>query len=275
MALSLPLPLYRRAAEAALDTLKKNPWIVLVPTLALGLGTLADWLLAPLRNLGLIIAAPLKALLWSAALYVWKRVLLEGEVDQTDVEAQLVARARSLPALGLPLLFGTVAFLTLAYGGALASLFVMAVVLLPGLEVALLGNRRPLSAFFQAHGAAWAASQFVIVSVSLAGWLVCVMVASLFHVFAGEVASALLGGPLVTALWLVRGHAWFALDAEPPPPPTPAVRPAGQGGAPRARPGAAPNKPPPAATRPGAAPAKPGAPRPGPRPTGPKKPPPP
>jgi hypothetical protein len=216
MAFSLPLPLYRRAAEAALGTLRKNPWIVLVPTVALGLGTLADWLLAPLRNAGLIIAAPIKALLWSVALYVWKRVLLEGEVEQADVEAELVARARSLPSLGVPLLFGTVAFLTLTWGGALASLFVMAVVLLPGLEVVLLGSKRPLSAFFSEHGASWAASQFVLVSVSLAAWLVLVMVASLFHVFAGEVASALLGGPLVTALWLVRGHAWFALDVEPP-----------------------------------------------------------
>ncbi|MCU0697251.1 MAG: hypothetical protein MUC96_12055 [Myxococcaceae bacterium] len=251
MADLLPLPLYRRAAEAALATLKRSPWIVVVPTMALGLGTLADWLLAPLRNTGLIIAAPVKALLWSVALYVWKRVLLEGEVDRADVEADLAARAKSLPSLGLPLLFGTVAFLTLTYGGALASLFVMALVLLPGLELALLGSKRPLARFFHEHGAAWAASQFVFVSVSLAGWLVLVMVASLVHVFAGEVASALVGGPLVTALWLVRGHAWFALDVEPA-----AAAPLPAGAAP-----AKPVKPTTARAGP-KSPARPGAPRP-------------
>ncbi|MDX2012873.1 MAG: hypothetical protein SFW67_21925 [Myxococcaceae bacterium] len=267
MADLLPLPLYRRAAEAALATLKQSPWIVVVPTLALGLGTLADWLLAPLRNTGLIIAAPVKALLWSVALYVWKRVLLEGAVDHADVEAELAARARSLPALGVPLLFGTVAFLTLAYGGALASLFVMAVVLLPGLELLLLGRKRPLARFFEAHGAAWAASQFVFVSVSMAVWLVLVMLASLAHVFAGEVASAVLGGPLLTALWLVRGHAWFALDVEPPPPTPPAVK------APTTKPGA---KAPPAkatAAKPKAPGQKTSAPPAGPRSPAPKKPP--
>jgi hypothetical protein len=261
MADLLPIPLYHRAGTAALATVTKSPWVVVVPTLALGMGTLADWLLVPLGNVGIIAAAPVKALLWSVALYVWRRVLLEGEVARAEVEAELVARARSRTALGMPLLFGTVAFLTLAYGGALASLFVMAVVLLPALEALLLGGARPLGAVFKEHGAAWAVSQFILVSVSMAAWLVVVMVAGAFHVLAGEVLSALVGGPMMTALWLVRGHAWFALNVEPvvaAPAPKPKVV------AKPAAPKVAPGTRPPGPKSPGAkppAPKKPGPPR--------------
>ncbi|MCA3013358.1 MAG: hypothetical protein INH41_13305 [Myxococcaceae bacterium] len=228
MADLLPLPLYRRAALAALATLRKSPWVVVVPTLALGLGTLADWLLAPLRGVGLVLAAPLKALLWSTALYVWKRVLLEGAVSSADVEADLSARAKRLATLGLPLLFGTIAFLTLAYGGALAGLFVLALVCLPGLELLLLGSAQPAGRRLAQHGASWAVSQLLFAAVSLAVWLVVVMGASLFHVFAGEVAAALAGGPLVSLLWLTRGHAWRLLDQAPS---SPATSPKAPGGA--------------------------------------------
>lgn len=213
MADLIPIPLYTRAAEQAIATLKRSPWIVVVPMIALGLGTLADWLLAPLLNLGLIIAAPIKGLLWSVALHVWRRTLVDGAVDRAELEAELVARARSLPALAVPLLFGTLAFLTLAWGGALAGLFVLAVVLTPMLEAALLGSQSGLATFFRLHGKAWAVSQLAFTSVLVALWLVAVMVAAVFHVLAGEIVSAVVGGPLLAVLWLIRGHAWFALDA--------------------------------------------------------------
>ncbi|MDP1921774.1 MAG: hypothetical protein Q8L14_36370 [Myxococcales bacterium] len=223
MADLIPIPLYTRAAEQTIATLKRSPWIVGVPMIALGLGTLADWLLAPLLNLGLIIAAPIKGLLWSVALHVWRRTLVEGAVDRTELEAELVARAKSLPALFVPLLFGTLAFLTLAWGGALAGLFVLVVVLTPMFEAALLGSQSGLGTFFRLHGKAWAVSQLVATSVLVAVWLVAVMVAAVFHVLAGEVASAVVGGPLLAIVWLVRGHAWFAVDAPvivaPPPAP--------------------------------------------------------
>jgi len=232
----IPVSLYTRAAEQTIATLKRSPWIVGVPMVALGLGTLADWLLAPLLNVGLIIAAPLKAALWASALYVWRRTLLEGAVDSAEVEAELLARARSLTALAVPLLFGTLAFLTLAWGGALAGLFVLLVVLTPLLEASLLGAQSGVGAFFKQHGQAWAASQLVFSSVLVAVWLVVVMVAGVFHVFAGEAASAVIGGPLLTLLWLVRGHAWLALDAPAPveaPPPAPRKAPGVRKAAPR------------------------------------------
>ena len=223
----IPIPLYTRASEQAIATLKRSPWIVTVPMVALGLGTLADWLLAPLLNLGLIIAAPIKGLLWSVVLHVWRRTLVEGAVDRAELEAELVARAKSLPALFVPLLFGTLAFLTLAWGGALASLFVLLVVLTPMLEAALLGSQSGLRTFFRLHGKAWAVSQLAFTSVLVALWLVAVMAAAIFHVLAGEVASAVVGGPLLAIVWLVRGHAWFAVDAPviQPPAPPPSRRP--------------------------------------------------
>jgi hypothetical protein len=224
----IPIPLYTRAAEQTIATLKRSPWLVVVPMIALGLGALADWLLAPLSNLGLIIAAPIKGLLWSVALHVWRRTLVEGTIDRADLEADLAARARSLPALFIPLLFGTLAFLTLAWGGALAGLFVLVAVVTPMLEAGLLGSQSGLGTFFRLHGKAWAVSQLAITSVLVALWLVVVMVAAVFHLLAGEVASAVIGGPLLAIVWLVRGHAWFAVDAPvmAPPPPRPARRPA-------------------------------------------------
>lgn len=244
MADLIPLPTYTRAAEQTIASLKRSPWIVAVPIAALGLGTLADWLLAPLLNLGIILAAPVKALLWAVALHVWRRTMVEGGVDRAEVEAELVARAKNLSMLAVPLLFGSVAFLTLAYGGALASLFVLAVVLTPMLEVTLLGSQSGFVGFEKRHGQSWAVTHFVMTSVLIAAWLVVVMVAAVFHVFAGEVASAVLGGPLIAIVWLIRGHAYFALDAPEP------VKPVA----------VAPKKPTPAAkkpaTKPGAAPVK-------------------
>lgn len=238
----LPIPLYRSAAERARATLARSPWLVVVPTVALALGAFVDWLLEPLLNLGLILAAPIKALVWCAVLFVWRRVLLQGELSRDELETELMARATNLSALALPLLFGTVAFLTLTWGGALASLFVLALVLLPLLEVTVLGARRPLAVFLKEDGAAWAVSQFVAVSVSTAVWVAVVMVAAVVHHFAGAVLSAVLGGPLLTALWLVRGYAWLDLDVvapAPPKPPPPRKAPKsggrdGKGGPPRA-----------------------------------------
>ncbi len=216
MADLIPVSTYTRAAEQTIASLKRSPWIVAVPMAALGLGTLADWLLAPLLNLGIILAAPVKALLWSVALHVWRRAMVEGAVDRAEVEAELVARAKNLSMLAVPLLFGSVAFLTLAYGGALASLFVLAVVLTPMLEVTLLGSQSGFIGFEKRHGKSWAVTHLVMTSVLLAAWLVVVMVAAVFHVFAGEVASAVVGGPLIAIVWLIRGHAFFALDAPEP-----------------------------------------------------------
>jgi hypothetical protein len=222
----IPIATYTRAAEQTIATLKKSPWIVLVPTAALGLGTLADWLLAPLLNLGIILAAPVKALLWSVALHVWRRTLTEGAIDRGELEAELVARAKNLSMLAVPLLVGSVAFLTLAWGGALASLFVLAVVLTPLLEVTLLGSQSGFVGFLKRHAAPWAVTQFLATSIMSAVWLVAVMIAAVVHVLAGEVTSALVGGPLITVVWLVRGHAYLALDApEPPPPPEPVKKP--------------------------------------------------
>lgn len=51
------------------------------------------------------------------------------------------------------------------------------------------------------------------------------MIAAVVHVLAGEVTSALVGGPLITVVWLVRGHAYLALDAPEPPPPEPVKKP--------------------------------------------------
>lgn len=257
----IPVPTYTRAAEQTIATLKKSPWIVAVPMAALGLGTLADWLLAPLLNLGIILAAPIKALLWSTALYVWRRTLLEGSVDHAEVEAELVARARNLSMLAVPLLFGSVAFLTLAWGGALALLFVLAVVLTPMLEVTLLGSQSGFVGFLKRHAASWAVTQFLLASVLTAVWLVVVMIASGVHLLAGEVASAVVGGPLVAIVWLVRGHAFFALDApEPVAPPAPAPKKAPAKKAP-AKPGAPAAKPlAPAAKSAAPAPAKASAP---------------
>jgi hypothetical protein len=206
------MPLYTRAAEQTLDAVKRNPWIVAVPMVALGLGSLVDWLLAPLLNLGLIIAAPLKGLLWSVVLHVWRRTLLERDVDRSELEAELVARAKSLRALWVPLLFGTLAFLTLAWGGPLASVFVLVLVLTPMLEAVLLGSQSGLSAFFRLHGRAWAVSQLVFTSVLFALWLAAVMVAASLHLLVGEVISAVVGGPLLAVLWLIRGHAWVLVD---------------------------------------------------------------
>lgn len=226
MADLIPIATYTRAAEQTIATLKKSPWIVLVPTAALGLGTLADWLLAPLLNLGIILAAPVKALLWSVALHVWRRTLTEGAIDRGELEAELVARAKNLSMLAVPLLVGSVAFLTLAWGGALASLFVLAVVLTPLLEVTLLGSQSGFVGFLKRHAAPWAVTQFLATSIMSAVWLVAVMIAAVVHVLAGEVTSALVGGPLITVVWLVRGHAYLALDApEPPPPPEPVKKP--------------------------------------------------
>ncbi len=222
----IPIPLYTRAAEQTIATLKRSPWLVVVPMIALGLGTIADWLLAPLLNLGLIIASPIKGLLWSVALHVWRSTLVEGTIARADLEAELAARARSLPALFIPLLFGTLAFLTLAWGGALSGLFGLVVVLTPMLEAALLGSQSGLGTFFRLHGKAWAVSQLAVTSVFGALWLVVVMVAALFHVLAGEVASAVIGGPLLAIVWLLRGHAWFAVDAPVVAPPRPVRRPA-------------------------------------------------
>jgi len=74
-----------------------------------------------------------------------------------------------------------------------------------------------------------------------------VMVTATIHVLAGEVVSALVGGPMVTIVWLIRGHAFLILDA----PPAPEIR------APPAKP-SVPKK----ATRPGPATApKPAAPK--------------
>lgn len=237
----IPVQRYTRAAERALATLRASPWIVAVPMAALGVGTLTDWLLAPLLNLGLILAAPVKAAVWSAALYVWQRALLEGKADRAEVEAELAARARNLSMLAVPLLFGTLAFLTLAWGGALAFAFVLAVVLTPLLEASLLGTKSGLSAFFTRHGRAWAVTHLVATAVLVAVWLVAVMVAAVFHVLAGEVVSALVGGPLLSMLWLVRGHAYLALDAPapvaPPPPPRKVAAPAPKRAAPVKKPG--------------------------------------
>lgn len=232
MADLIPVSTYTRAAEQTIASLKRSPWVVAVPMAALGLGTLADWLLAPLLNLGIILAAPVKALLWAVALHVWRRTMVEGAVDRAEVEAELVARAKNFSMLAVPLLFGSVAFLTLAYGGALASLFVLAVVLTPMLEVTLLGSQSGFVGFEKRHGKSWAVTHFVMTSVLIAAWLVVVMVAAVFHVFAGEVASAVIGGPLIAMVWLIRGHAYLALDApEPvkpvvaaPKKPTPAVK---------------------------------------------------
>lgn len=232
MADLIPVSTYTRAAEQTIASLKRSPWVVAVPMAALGLGTLADWLLAPLLNLGIILAAPVKALLWAVALHVWRRTMVEGAVDRAEVEAELVARAKNFSMLAVPLLFGSVAFLTLAYGGALASLFVLAVVLTPMLEVTLLGSQSGFVGFEKRHGKSWALTHFVMTSVLIAAWLVVVMVAAVFHVFAGEVASAVIGGPLIAMVWLIRGHAYLALDApEPvkpvvvaPKKPTPAVK---------------------------------------------------
>ncbi|MBL8922242.1 MAG: hypothetical protein JNJ54_25555 [Myxococcaceae bacterium] len=244
MAELLPIATYTRAAEQTIATLKKSPWIVLVPTAALGLGTLADWLLAPLLNIGIILAAPIKAILWSIALHVWRRTLTEGAVDRGEFEAELVARAKNLSMLAVPLLVGSVAFLTLAWGGALASLFVLAVVLTPLLEVSLLGSQSGFMGFLKRHAAPWALSQFLATSIMSAVWLVAVMIAAVVHVLAGEVTSALVGGPLITLVWLVRGHAYLALDApEPPPPPPEPVKPAAAKKAPAAKPGATKGRP--------------------------------
>ncbi|MER2559202.1 MAG: hypothetical protein ABTQ32_00690 [Myxococcaceae bacterium] len=216
MADLIPVSTYTRAAEQTIASLKRSPWVVAVPMAALGLGTLADWLLAPLLNLGIILAAPVKALLWAVALHVWRRTMVEGAVDRAEVEAELVARAKNFSMLAVPLLFGSVAFLTLAYGGALASLFVLAVVLTPMLEVTLLGSQSGFVGFEKRHGKSWAVTHFVMTSVLIAAWLVVVMVAAVFHVFAGEVASAVIGGPLIAMVWLIRGHAFLALDAPEP-----------------------------------------------------------
>lgn len=216
MADLIPVSTYTRAAEQTIASLKRSPWVVAVPMAALGLGTLADWLLAPLLNLGIILAAPVKALLWAVALHVWRRTMVEGAVDRAEVEAELVARAKNFSMLAVPLLFGSVAFLTLAYGGALASLFVLAVVLTPMLEVTLLGSQSGFVGFEKRHGKSWALTHFVMTSVLIAAWLVVVMVAAVFHVFAGEVASAVIGGPLIAMVWLIRGHAYLALDAPEP-----------------------------------------------------------
>lgn len=255
MADLIPVSTYSRAAEQTIASLKRSPWVVAVPMAALGLGTLADWLLAPLLNLGIILAAPVKALLWSVALHVWRRTMVEGAVDRAEVEAELVARAKNFSMLAVPLLFGSVAFLTLAYGGALASLFVLAVVLTPMLEVTLLGSQSGFIGFEKRHGKSWAVTHFVMTSVLIAAWLVVVMVAAVFHVFAGEVASAVLGGPLIAIVWLIRGHAYLALDAPEPVKPVaapkkpapavkkPATKPSGTPAAKKAEP-VAPKRPP-------------------------------
>ena len=60
----------------------------------------AQW---PDRDLGIILAAPVKALLWSVALHVWRRAMVEGAVDRAEVEAELVARARNLSMLAVPM----------------------------------------------------------------------------------------------------------------------------------------------------------------------------
>jgi len=211
----IPIALYRQALDDAGATLRKSPWVIAVPMAALGLSSFFDWLLAPLLNAGLIVAAPIKAALWSAVLYVWRRVLLEGSADRAQLEAELVARARNLSSLWAPLLFGSIVFLTLALGGALAALLVLALVATPVLEVLLLGSARGLTGFIKAHAVAWAAPQVVLTTVAIAAWLVPTLLASALNRWAGEVTAALVGGPLVMGLWLWRGQAFLLLD-EPP-----------------------------------------------------------
>jgi hypothetical protein len=217
----IPISLYTRALEQTIATLKRSPWIAAVPAAAIGLGTLADWLLAPLLNLGLIIAAPIKGLLWAIALHVLRRAVVDETLSRLEIEAELVSRMRSFSALAAPLLLGSVAFLTLAYGGFLSLVFVLAIVSLPLLEWALFGSQRGLPTFLQEHGKAWAVTHVLGTAFVVAVWLVVVMVTATVHVLAGEVMSAVVGGPLVTLVWLIRGHAFLILDAPAPVAPAP------------------------------------------------------
>lgn len=225
------LPLLRDAALAVSATVKRTPWLMAVPAAALGLGSLVDWLLAPLLNVGLLLAAPLKGLAWSAVVYAWRRSVLEGSVDGAQLEAELVARTRSLGALSVPLLYGSLAFLTLAWGGSLAVVFGLAVIMLPALELLLLGGHVSIATFFARHAVFWVVSQTLACAILFAAWLSVTMSASVVHVLVGEVVGALVGGVLLTACWLWRGHLFLALErlpdpeAEPPPPPGPAPKP--------------------------------------------------
>lgn len=214
----IPLALLTRAAEQTIATLKRNWWIVLVTVAALGLGTLADWLLAPFRNAGLIISAPIKALLWAICFHVLRRAVIDETLSRLEIEAELVSRMRSLSALAVPLLFGSIAFLALAYGGFVSLVFVVAFVALPLLEWALFGSQLGFGTFVQRHGKAWAVTHVLGTALAVALWLVVVMVSASVHVLAGEIVSAAVGGPLVTVIWLVRGHAYLILDGEQPAP---------------------------------------------------------
>jgi len=211
----IPLSLLTRAAEQTIATIKRNPWIVLVTIAAIGLGTLADWLLAPFKNLGLIIAAPIKALLWAVTFHVLRRAVIDETLSRLEIEAELVSRMRSLSALAVPLLFGSIAFLALAYGGFVSLVFVFAFVALPVLEWALFGSQKGFGTLLERHGKSWAVTHVIGTAVVTALWLVAVMVSASVHLLAGEIVSAALGGPLFTVVWLVRGHAYLILDTAP------------------------------------------------------------
>jgi hypothetical protein len=181
--------------------------------LALGIVSATDWLLAPLGGRGLVLGAPVKALVFSGVFEVWRQVVLEGSLSMRQAQKHLRFRARSPSEWLVPLLFGTTAFLTLSWGVGPAVLFVVVMVISPLFEVALLATPKKPIEFIKAHGVAWAVTQGMGGLVAFATWLAAVMVCGSFHRLVQELVSAVMGGAFLALMWLWRGNGWLLLLA--------------------------------------------------------------